>query len=59
MKAHRNILAALILLTLILPVTAGEFPDNWYWERPVEHTKFEGLEAPASALATGLVASSM
>ena len=47
MKAHRNILAALILLTLVLPVTAGEFPDNWYWERPVEHTKFEGLEAPA------------
>lgn len=25
---------------------AGEFPDNWYWERPEEHTRFEGLPAP-------------
>jgi thiol-disulfide isomerase/thioredoxin len=32
---------------MVLPVTAGEFPDNWYWERPDEHTKFEGMKAPA------------
>lgn len=43
----RNVIAALILLVLVVPATAGEFPDNWYWERPVEHTKFEGMEAPA------------
>ena len=38
---------AFALLVLSLPVAAGEFPDNWYWERPDEHTKFEGLDAPA------------
>lgn len=30
-----------------LRASAGEFPDNWYWDRPAQHTKFEGLEAPA------------
>jgi thiol-disulfide isomerase/thioredoxin len=46
MKPLYNILTALILLALTVPAAAGEFPDNWYWERPVEHTKFEGVEAP-------------
>ncbi|MEO0475022.1 MAG: redoxin family protein [Planctomycetota bacterium] len=47
MNAHLIKLTALTLLVLSLPVAAGEFPDNWYWERPDEHTKFEGLDAPA------------
>lgn len=47
MNAHRNCLFALILLVLALPMAAGEFPDNWYWERPDDHTKFEGSDAPA------------
>ncbi|MEM6504082.1 MAG: TlpA disulfide reductase family protein [Planctomycetota bacterium] len=47
MHAHRYLFTALACLLLEIPAVAGEFPDNWYWERPVEHTKFEGMEAPA------------
>ena len=47
MNAHLIKLIAIALLVLSLPAAAGEFPDNWYWERPEEHTKFEGLDAPA------------
>lgn len=39
--------SVLALFVFAMPMLAGEFPDNWYWERPVEHTKFEGLDAPA------------
>jgi thiol-disulfide isomerase/thioredoxin len=46
MKTYHRILA-LALLVLTVPAMAGEFPDNWYWERPVEHIKFEGVDAPA------------
>lgn len=27
--------------------SAGEFPDKWYYDRPEDHIKFEGVEAPA------------
>ena len=38
---------ALIIAVLTTPAFAGEFPDNWYYERPEVHTKFEGMAAPA------------
>lgn len=47
MNATRTILVTLALLCLALPTLAGEFPDEWYWDRPEEHIKFEGREAPA------------
>lgn len=47
MNATRLLLTTLALLILASPAFAGEFPNNWYWDRPDEHTKFEGLEAPA------------
>lgn len=47
MITPRTLLTALLLLVFATPALSGEFPDNWYWERPVEHTKFEGIEAPA------------
>ncbi len=39
---------ALALLAILLPgpSVAGEFPDDWYYERPEEHTQFEGKDAP-------------
>ena len=47
MNPIRTIVAALVLSALTLSAAAeGEFPDNWYWERPIEHTKLEGTEAP-------------
>ncbi|MFK7788764.1 MAG: redoxin family protein [Phycisphaeraceae bacterium] len=47
MKAHTTILTALVLMMMTIPSIAGEFPDEWFWERGDEHTKFEGTEAPA------------
>lgn len=46
MKTHLH-LVVFALLVLTFSAAAGEFPDNWYWERPAEHTKFEGMDAPA------------
>ena len=49
MRTAPTRLLGLILLAIAfaLPASAGEFPDNWYWDRPDEHTKFEGAKAPA------------
>jgi len=38
---------ALIAMSVANAAVAGEFPDDWYWERPEDYTKFEGREAPA------------
>lgn len=47
MKAHAVRLIALACLMVTAPAMPGEFPDDWFWERGEEHTKFEGTEAPA------------
>lgn len=47
MNVQRNCLLTLVLLILATPSFAGEFPEDWYWERPDEHIKFEGRDAPA------------
>lgn len=40
----------IVLLTALSFVwvsqAAADFPDDWYFDRPEEHTKFEGIEAP-------------
>ncbi|MGB0767045.1 MAG: TlpA family protein disulfide reductase [Phycisphaeraceae bacterium] len=45
--ARQSIALVCLLSLACLPCAAGEFPDDWYWDRPESHTKFEGIEAPA------------
>lgn len=48
MNTRRTTLTALALLMMTaLSAAAGEFPEDWYWDRPEEHAKFEGRDAPA------------
>lgn len=43
-----TVLALTLIAMLICPrAFAGEFPDDWYYERPKEHRDFEGKDAPA------------
>ncbi len=37
----------LLACVLTLPVMAGEFPDDYYFDRPDEHKQLEGKDAPA------------